>query len=158
MRKWEKSYVIYRGVQQIVNIVYPVGSIYMSVNDTDPSLLFHGTWERIKDRFLLASGDTYSAGSTGGEAQHTLTVGEMPNHSHGVSVRVQGHDGWDSYTSLHYGVMFQKGQDATGYHGPNYTAHSAVVTADANTYSSGGSKPHNNMPPYMSVYMWKRIA
>lgn len=47
--------------KDIINIVYPVGSIYMSVNDTDPSLLFHGTWERIKDRFLLASGDAYSA-------------------------------------------------------------------------------------------------
>lgn len=65
-------------IKDIINIVYPVGSIYMSVNDTDPSLLFHGTWERIKDRFLLASGDTYSAGSTGGEATHTLNINEMP--------------------------------------------------------------------------------
>ena len=67
-------------IKDIINIVYPVGSIYMSVNDTDPSLLFPGTWERIKDRFLLASGDTYSAGSTGGEATHVLTVSELPKN------------------------------------------------------------------------------
>ena len=51
-----------------------------------------------------------------------------------------------------------KANDTIGYHLPNYTAHSAVVTADSNTYGSGGSQPHNNMPPYLVVYMWKRIA
>ena len=61
---------------------YPVGSIYLSVNNTNPSELFGGTWERIKDKFLLASGDTYSNGSTGGSATHTLTTNEMPSHKH----------------------------------------------------------------------------
>ena len=145
-------------IKDIINIVYPVGSIYMSVNSTSPASLFGGTWERIKDRFLLASGDAYKAGSTGGEATHTLTINEMPAHEHTVKVRIQGYDGWDNYTSKGYGVMFKSGQDAIGYHGPNYTAHSAVVTADSNTGNSGGSKPHNNMPPYQAVYMWKRVA
>ena len=62
--------------------VYPVGSIYKSTNSMSPAELFGGTWERIKDQFLLASGDTYAAGSTGGEATHTLTTNEMPSHSH----------------------------------------------------------------------------
>ena len=82
----------------------------------------------------------------------------MPAHTHKVGVRVQGYDEWGNYTSRDYGVMFQIRQDAIGYHGPNYTAHSAVVTADANTGGSGGSKPHNNMPPYLAVYMWKRVS
>ena len=124
--------------KDIIDIVYPVGSIYMSVNDTDPSLLFHGTWERIKDRFLLASGDTYAAGSTGGEAQHTLTVSEMPSHTHA----------W-------------KGKD-TGSFESGGTTHRFPIEGidqwDAPIMPTGGSQPHNNMPPYLTVYMWKRIA
>ena len=70
------------GGKALLNAIYPVGSIYMSVNSTSPATLFGGTWERIKDRFLLAAGDAYAAGGTGGEATHTLTEGEMPAHSH----------------------------------------------------------------------------
>lgn len=63
--------------------IYPIGSIYMSVNNVDPSTVFGGTWQQIKDRFLLACGDTYNNGATGGEATHTLNVFEMPVHNHG---------------------------------------------------------------------------
>ena len=69
-------------VTDLINTIYPVGSIYMSVNSTNPSVLFGGTWEQIKDTFLLATGDTYANGSTGGEATHTLTENEMPSHTH----------------------------------------------------------------------------
>lgn len=74
--------------------IYPIGSIYMSVNDTNPSLVFGGTWQQIKDRFLLASGDTYDNGQTGGSATHTpsgtvgahsLTTNEIPAHTHGYN-------------------------------------------------------------------------
>lgn len=129
----------------------------MSVSSTSPAELFGGTWEQLKDRFLLAAGDTYAAGSTGGEATHTLTVNEMPTHNHEILLRVQGYDGWPQYTSYGYGVMFQWTQEV-GYHAPNYTAHSAITGSDANTGSAGTSLPHNNMPPYISVYIWKRIA
>ena len=137
--------------------LYPIGSIYLSVNDTNPSTFIGGTWERIKDRFLLAAGDSYAAGSTGGEASHKLSVNEIPSHAHGVRVRVQGYKSWESFTSNSHGVMFNANSDI-GYHLPNYTAHSAVVTADADTSPNGGSKPHNNMPPYIAVYMWVRTA
>lgn len=77
----------------LLNMIYPVGSIYMSVSSTDPGTIFGGTWERIKDRFLLAAGDTYTAGNTGGAASTAYTpagtVGgtsliqeQIPAHSH----------------------------------------------------------------------------
>lgn len=124
-------------VNNIVNVIYPVGSIYMSVNPTSPTTLFGGTWEQIKDTFLLSAGDTYAPGSTGGEAEHTLTVSEMPSHSH--NIRTQGTETEQNaitYTSQKsrlagYGTLIQ---------------------------NSGGGQPHNNMPPYLTVYMWKRIA
>ena len=135
-----------------LNMVYPVGSIYMSVNSTSPASLFGGTWERIKDRFLLASGDTYSAGSTGGEAQHTLTINEMPKHSHVQTTQV---------SNLGYAAVILKGTDGQGT--SNGSSH--VYQQDwiengkpVSTYSTGLGEPHNNMPPYIVVYMWKRVS
>ena len=68
--------------EPLLNLVYPVGSIYWSSNDTDPGTLFGGTWQQIKDMFVLAAGDSYSVNSTGGEKTHTLTIDEMPSHGH----------------------------------------------------------------------------
>ena len=66
----------------LLNLVYPVGSIYLSSKNTNPGTLFGGTWVQIKDRFILAAGDYYSNGATGGAATVTLTVSNMPSHSH----------------------------------------------------------------------------
>ena len=66
----------------LLNLVYPVGSIYWSSNDTDPGTLFGGTWQQIKDMFVLAAGDSYSVNATGGEKTHTLAIDEMPSHNH----------------------------------------------------------------------------
>ena len=68
--------------ENFLNLVYPVGSIYWSSNNTNPSTLFGGTWTQIKDRFILAAGDSYSNGATGGAATVTLTVSNMPSHKH----------------------------------------------------------------------------
>ena len=133
----------------LIDIIYPVGSIYMSINDTNPSILFHGTWERIKDRFLLASGDTYSAGSTGGEAQHTLTVDEMPSHIH--DLKRQQWFGVDSVYDAYEGSIYSW-KSGTGTGGDTSCSYRGNVDI------SGGSQPHNNMPPYLSVYVWKRTA
>ena len=127
-------------IDDINDKLYPVGSIYLSVNDTNPGTFIGGTWERIKDRFLLAAGDSYAAGSTGGEAQHTLTVDEMPEHSH--SQRLE----WSNI--IGYGIPGEVN---------NPSAHARVDT-NINTGSAGGSQPHNNMPPYIAVYMWVRTA
>lgn len=118
--------------------MYPVGSIYMSVNDVNPNEYFGGTWAQIKDKFLLACGDIYQNNTIGGESEHTLTIGEMPQHNH------QAHfsKGLGPYAS------FPLGSGDELYWGPS-------SNTIANT---GGNKPHNNMPPYLTVYIWKRIA
>lgn len=149
---------------EIFDVIYPVGSIYMSVNYTNPSVLFGGTWEQIQDRFLLASGNTYSAGSTGGEATHTLTVNEMPSHNHSPSNRhTAGSD--TNYkrqftTNLHTSSD-SVGRNTVGSGGSNYamTAKtSSDITGVDYTSETGGSQPHNNMPPYLAVYVWKRVS
>ena len=162
-------------ITDLYNLIYPIGSIYLSVNSVDPSTIFGGTWEQIKDTFLLSGGDTYSIGSTGGEATHTLTIDEMPSHNHSAIsssdgdhnhslVSITGTDdlnfingtnefliqnsdttmGWSSAvnTSLKYG--------STG----NAGSHSHSLTVN----STGGSQPHNNMPPYLTINVWKRVA
>lgn len=125
--------------------VFPVGSIYLSVNAINPGTLFHiGEWEQIKDTFLLSAGDTYLAGTTGGEARHTLTEEEMPEHCHALKTDLdndynQSWVAWKEYT--------------TGW------TQSPLPSRSAATYTteSGESKSHNNMPPYLAVYVWKRV-
>ena len=134
----------------LANKLYPVGSIYMSVNATNPAELFGGTWEQIKDRFLLAAGDTYAAGSTGGEATHTLTVNEMPSHSHAVApLGAKGGTNGNLVINDKYGAM--SGADTLNLSGGNafYARNTSIV---------GEGQAHNNMPPYLTVYMWKRTA
>lgn len=122
---------------------FPIGAIYLSVNSTNPENLFGGTWEQIKDKFLLSAGDNYSAGSTGGEAQHTLTVGEMPSHGHTVQTFP-----YAGSNSSYYQVSTNVGGNVDP--NTNWTGGFANNT--------GGSRPHNNMPPYLTVYMWVRTA
>lgn len=137
--------VIKKYVDNMVDLIYPVGSIYMSANDTSPSILFGGEWERIKDRFLLSCGDTYAAGSIGGSATHTLTVDEMPSHSHSSRISTEN----DKY----FGVLENQG----GWQGEVLVGWGNATKANVMGYTGGG-QPHNNMPPYLAVYMWKRIA
>ena len=125
--------------------IYPVGSIYMSLADTNPAALFGGTWERIKDRFLLAAGDSYAVGSAGGEAAHTLSVDEMPSHLHNANYNwANGGAQAEPYWAIN---MSGATGDGIG-HWPS----------DNGAGNTGGSQPHNNMPPYLVVYVWKRTA
>ena len=71
-------------LDNIIDIIYPIGSIYTSTRNVSPATFLGGTWSQIKDTFLLTAGDTYQAGTTGGEASHTLTSSEMPSHYHTV--------------------------------------------------------------------------
>lgn len=127
--------------------IYPIGSIYMSVNSTSPASLFGGTWEQLQDRFLLAAGSTYSAGSTGGEATHTLTENEMPTHEHkGITIAGNKLTCWSDSGS---GGVFDMSSLFNG---------SGNNINDFLAEPVGGGAAHNNMPPYLAVYMWKRVS
>ena len=134
---------------------YPVGSIYMSVNDASPASLFGGTWEILNDVFLLAAGSYANAGTFGGEATHTLTVDEMPSHVHSVNIssretlnRVIWGSGYGSSDKNAWGFGYVE-DSSSGLP----TGASGVTAAYA-----GGGAAHNNLPPYMAVYMWKRVS
>lgn len=147
---------------------YPVGSIYLSINNTNPGTIFGGTWEQIKDRFLLTAGNTYKAGATGGEASVKLSVANLPAHSHSGTTNVDGHHrheiayyssgagqasnndyitnsgmGWSTNYRLNEWLTFA---------GNSKSAHSHSFT----TNNTGSTTAHNNMPPYLVVYAWKR--
>ena len=127
-------------VSTVLDKVYPVGAIYMSVSSTNPKTLFGGTWVQLKDRFLLAAGTTYKAGSTGGEATHTLTVDEIPNHQH---VLWYPNEGGEQSAAIGY---------------PEAGSKNTWYAEASKTGGAGGGAAHNNMPPYLSVYVWKRTA
>lgn len=143
--------ILYEGGGRLLSdIIYPIGSIYISVNPISPSVYFGGTWEQIKDRFLLACGSTYSNGSTGGEATHKLTINEMPSHSHDMDEHSYGGGGYKNKMGIR--------QDGGG--SSHWTPQYAQTTSYS-TYkptNTGGSQAHNNMPPYLAVYIWKRTG
>lgn len=145
-------------ISSIVDAIYPVGSIYMSVNSANPGTIFGGTWEQIQDTFLLAAGQTYAAGATGGEAEHTLSLAEMPTHSHPSfnggdwgfpEMRgVPNKSGiWSGPIQTGDGLMFGAVNDGATY-----------MALQAATGSIGSGTAHNNMPPYLAIYVWKRTA
>lgn len=125
----------------ILEAVYPVGSIYMSVNSTSPATLFGGTWEAIQGKFLLgADGGAYKAGNTGGEATHTLTISEMPSHKHSIWFP---NDGGEQSAEIGY---------------PDTGSKNTYYAEASKTSGTGGGSAHNNMPPYLAVYIWKRTG
>ena len=81
----EKLKWLYDQMQATASKLYPVGSVYISFNATDPSTLFGGTWQRLKDTFLLANGDSYAPNTTGGSATKTISVDNLPSHTHSCS-------------------------------------------------------------------------
>ena len=127
------------------NKIYPVGSIYMSVNSTNPSTLFGGEWEQIEDRFLLACGTKHSNGSTGGSADAVVVT-----HTHSIS---------DKYvlTTSGDGVKRNSTAGTTGTKVSNLLQSDDAIIRNVinNTGTSGTGK---NMPPYLAVFVWVRIA
>ena len=167
--------------------LYPIGSIYCSVSSDNPSTIYGGTWVQIKGRFLFGVGandansntswgslsaSAYNVNSPdvkGGQyahnhsqasttGSHTLTVSEIPSHNHTQRFEVNGYSGW-TYTNQYYAF--------SGYVNPKSNAHSALVNV-IGTQNSGGGGSHNHslssvnstnvLPPFYSVYMWKRTA
>ena len=142
------------GGKTLLNLIYPVGSIYMSVSNTSPATFLGGTWEQIKDRFLLAAGSTYAAGATGGEATHTLTEAEMPTHLHN-RIKYFENDDWTLGDSTGLGSQTV---DTYSIHVAGTSNNQGVKMSHWRTGYAGGNMSHNNMPPYLAVYVWKRTA
>lgn len=121
--------------------LYPVGAIYLSTVATSPAELFGGTWKRLEGRFLLGCSADYPAGTAGGAAKVTLTVAQMPTHAHQFS-RIP--------------IVSNELTTGGNYYAEKSTAVGKLVAQ--NTETAGGGKAHTNMPPYLAVYAWERIA
>lgn len=152
-------------IKQTKLAAWPIGSYYWSSESTEPSVLFGGTWERVKDKFIYALGDSGKAGDTGGSSSVKLTKGQIPTltgttnkdgaHIHdgltldGVALSVNnGTDGNGlgvTYTGGKlYGYIQVKGTSSTH-------THSFSITNSSQTNV-------NTMPPYQKAYCWKRTA
>ena len=148
-----------------LDMCYPVGSIYMSTVATSPADLFGGTWDAMPaGRVLLAQGTSewgveYQAGSTGGEHEHQLSVGELPSHNHNVTCSIDGDHNHGittgNNTDAPYNmVSTQARQTNTTRYTNSAGNHSHTITIA----ETGSNIAHNNLQPYLAVYMWKRTA
>ena len=160
----------WKAVQTIIDFVYPIGSLYWSKKSTDPGTLFGGTWTRVKDKFILAAGDSYAVGNTGGATTVTLTTANMPAHSHTRgTMNITGSSG--NFDSNHAspsitnsGALTISTIDSGGLGYEKYTkaAHKIALDASKNwsgsTSSVGSGTAHDNMPPYVVYYCWERTA
>ena len=160
-------------VNKYWEVVYPIGSIYISINNTSPATLFGGSWAQITDTFLLSSGSR-SAGATGGEENVILTLEQAPAHTHTrgtmeITGKLRVYNDYNlnntSYQNYVGGAFSSEESMGTS---SNLTSGSSDAVRQHNfnaskawtgeTSSAGGGQAHNNMPPYVVVNMWKRIA
>ena len=126
-----------------VQCPYAVGDVLTTSSATPPSKRWPGTeWTQIKDCFLLAAGDSYTAGSTGGEEEHTLTAAECPSNVYVLYY----------WGSRNLDSLYQPGYDGSvaGFTNTGATQYTGNI--------AGGDQPHNNMPPYRTYYMWERMT
>lgn len=147
---------------------YPIGSFYISLVSIDPGILFGGTWDQITGRFLIATGANEDnttnywgnlsansfncpAGELGGEAWHTLSVNELASHQHPAD------EGNANVGYLRSAAGVSRRTVASGSGATNHYYGSEAFSRTTGTYT-GGNAGHNNMPPYLAVYMWTRIA
>lgn len=174
-------------LNRLASQLYPVGSIYMNVNNVEPSAIFGGTWEKMPaGRMLVNSSEDFVLGQIGGEKEHRLTEDELASHSHDVNningdttstakligkfsstIRPNGDitdvpykDGFGIVSrESEYGIHAKDGGNSSP--GRNYVidaSHNHTINLNINMLPSGKNQPHNNMPPYIVVNMWKRIS
>lgn len=126
--------------KQIALAARPVGSLYWSNDPTSPEILFGGRWEQVTDTFILAAGSIYEAGTSGGSAEVTLTVDQIPSHIHRQTITAGRSGSGETYASWSAGNVFGN-----------------TDTDARNTLATGGGKAHDNMPPYIARYCWERL-
>ena len=124
----------------LFDLIYPVGAVYISMNNTSPATLFGGSWTKVEGKFLLGTSSAYPSGSSGGEETHTLTVNELPSHNHNYYLQRGGNT--SERTAL---LEWANSSQVSGWQ-------------PWQTDETGGGQAHNNMPPYLAVNMWYRTA
>ena len=122
---------------------YPIGSVLITTTNTNPGTIIGGTWTAIEGKFLLAQSNSHPAGETGGAETVTLAVNQIPQHTHNMANWLRG--------------------DASSSGSPGWTGYALKAQAHGlseivNTMPTGGGQAHNNMPPYVAVYVWERTA
>lgn len=125
-----------------IGTIFPIGSVYISFANTNPTTLFGGTWERTMKGYTLVGvnendPDFATANKTGGEKTHKLTISEIPSHAH-TATRL----------GVGSGYLLNNGNAGAGQ----------VGIRDGDVTATGGSLEHNNLQPYQTVYIWKRTA
>ena len=145
-------------LKALLLLAHPVGSYYWSSISTSPATLFGGTWEQIKDKFILACGDNYAVGATGGEAMHMLTVAEMPNHNHISRNYSKNYNAGTTIPINHsYAYSYDDTSGSWAWNGSGDLS-DGEINNTADTSNTGGDSAHNNMPPYQAAYCWVRTA
>ena len=149
-------------VDALLELIYPVGSIYMSVNDTNPATFLGVTWVRwgqgrVPVGVDASDTDFNAPGKTGGEKNHTLTKDEMPVHAHNAYIQFRGLyvSKLDSTTPTDTGGTYVGGGKATDPGDSSFLDFGSYIN---DTETAGNGKPHNNLQPYITCYMWKRTA
>ena len=156
--------------ENLLEKIYPIGSVYISENETNPSEFLGGEWENYgQGRTLIGAGEgndgniakTFANKETGGEYNHTLTIAEMPSHTHIQNphthpIRFDGRE--DLYIGLYAGDVNSPPGVHTNWTGGTRTYTAIAESVTATNQNTGESQPHNNIQPYITVHMWKRIS
>ena len=158
---------------EVINEIYPVGSIYMSTEDDTVEKVqskFGGTWEKYSQgRTLIGEGtgtdsngliQTFTNGSMGGEYTHTLNISEMPSHTHTQNPHFHrvGFDNGKTRIGLNAGVAQPDISMYIGNYGFGARVNTMITDAvTATNNNTGGNSPHNNIEPYIVTYMYRRI-
>lgn len=178
---FEKQNSLHSMVKALVEVIYPVGAIYMSVNSTNPSSFFGGTWVawgagKVPVGINTADDDFKTVEKTGGEKTHVLTTAQMPAHTHkftGSSVNTGIQSNRHIHSVYYYSAADTQTQNKNAYNMTIWTNkyniaadnmvteeqnHTHSVTAAGTNANTGSGAAHNNLQPYITCYMWKRIA
>lgn len=164
------SVIAEKKIKNVLNKVHPIGSYYITQGSENPADLFGGTWEKVTNRFLVGAGGNYAITTTGGEATHVLSNSEMPKHHHVVHIFTGGDTGgtmtahYANNNDAGYHVAENGAKVAHNWKSSSFQTWGSIEGIEGmgdpagSTELSGGSAAHNNMPPYLAVYLWRRTA